>query len=167
MMKSKIMKPIVTLFMLVVLSLLVFYMPRIILTLMGGQQNETVTPLHAVQDCDIQTASCSFENKHFFVTLDFLEGIEQAKVSPVNMVIQKREKGIKPVNMYINLKGKTMYMGENSFALKLSNEQAQGEVIVPVCTTEKMDWVMEVWLQDNRERWHEAIVDFSIDQKTN
>lgn len=78
------------------------------------------------------------------IQLNFPEGIKTTGEVPVEFTLPAGTEQLVP-KLAVKLEGKTMYMGVNEYQLDLAQGTLyRGNIRIPVCTTEKMDWLMSI-----------------------
>lgn len=88
------------------------------------------------------------------ITLDLPKPIIVGKKFVANIKLNSENLSTKIDSIKLRFEGVEMDMGENIFALqKISDNQFQGEIIIPMCVTGKMLWRVSAEISfDNKQK---------------
>lgn len=113
--------------------------------------------------CNVQTGVCESVSG---IELSFSGPIEANK--PLQVMLTLPEGAKLPVtSLNATLTGQEMYMGITESVLKLRNNSYIGELRIPVCTTETMDWRLAISVAESsatEQNVEPLIYHFSITQ---
>lgn len=125
-------------------------------TLMESQ-DLSVDVLPATALCDIRTAPCIAQRGTQQITFAIDSTTLDSK-HPVNLRVEL--KGFESDKVEIDLQGRDMFMGENTYSLEKQSDgsyRAMGQL--PVCSTDLMTWRATVRIQQGQQ-WLGGIFDF-------
>lgn len=139
--------------------------------------------LLSVNDCEFGVTECLiiYQNKKIVITTanglttntPMQIRVAVQNIADQNAVIQNNETQSVEIqssaskvddfaNVKLVLQGKTMYMGIVQTQLVFKEKIWQGELYLPFCTTEKMDWVLNVDMVTRSGKQLQAQIEFQI-----
>ncbi len=125
-------------------------------TLMESQ-DLSVDILPGTAKCDIRSAPCIAQRGTQHITFA-IDSAELDSKHPVNLRVEL--KGFDSDKVEIDLQGRDMFMGENTYSLTRQQDgsyRAEGQL--PVCSTDLMTWRATVRIQQGQQ-WLGGIFDF-------
>ncbi|MGB2064960.1 MULTISPECIES: hypothetical protein [Marinomonas] len=119
----------------------------------------------ALGPCNLDTGACYLQEtpKRFNgATIQFEDGIRLNRRINTTLELPKAVQNAQAVKLV--LEGRDMYLGVYEYPLrKLPDNTWQNQVVVPLCTDERMQWVLKVQMVDAMGRDQEWAYLFDIE----
>ncbi|TBR41241.1 hypothetical protein CBF23_010510 [Marinomonas agarivorans] len=98
--------------------------------------------LLAIENCEFGVRVCvtSFQEQDILIATE--NSLTTDEPIQIRIATNTKEIAHQFARVELVLQGKTMYMGVVQTPLKLVEDVWQGELYIPFCTTEKMDWLL-------------------------
>lgn len=104
-------------------------------------------PLGVASDCNASETTCHVSDSAINVSLAMGPGVKPLQPFPLSLEIEAGRLLVENVVVDFQMQG--MDMGSNRYRLQQVQNRWQGTVILPVCSTERMDW--------------HAVIEFTLD----
>lgn len=136
------------------------------LIMSAKDQTKQIIPLETSKpDCSPVTSVCAARNKQYIVTLNFPDKVAYLQPFKMRVVVQgvSRDELDKVI---VDFKMLGMDMGLNRYTLspvvdETGNLSYQGEAILPVCVSGRVDWVANIQAITN-DKIYEAVFEFKV-----
>lgn len=130
-----------------------------------NQTKQTVVLQTLMADCNPVEAVCTARMKQHVVTLHFPEKVVYLQPFKMRVTIEGLPE-IEPEKLVVDFKMVGMDMGLNRYTLSPITDESgnvyfQGEAILPVCVSGRVDWVANIQAETN-DKIYEAVFEFKV-----
>jgi len=124
----------------------------------SSNQNATILQ---TDECDFGNEICTATYKKQLISISSSNGLTTRE--PMKIRVDMPEVIVKEFsNVQLLLQGKTMYMGIVHMDLQQVGGAWVGELYLPFCTTQQMDWLLHVNFTDHAGGRYQASVAFQV-----
>ena len=126
-----------------------------------GVVEMSLVEMNVAANCDLRSEACSASSEAGQLNIHFVDGLSATQGSKVWLQLLNMGDDVAKVTM--ELQGKTMFMGVNHYPLVQQADGWHGTLVIPVCTTQKMTWLLDVWLQHTDQSVQRARFEFEME----
>ena len=118
---------------------------------LSSQQSQSTLPrkIMIAQDCDPTQTSCKAQFGEHSLSLVFLD--KPSTLKPFRVRLESDTEKID--NLLLDFKMPGMNMGVNRYRLKYENGFWQNQLVLPVCTQSRNDWLVTLELEQAGIMW--------------